>query len=82
MDIMAVGAAGFAVASTDDSQVHIDDIMADKVVYLTQNVDMLDRLFDTPGKIQLFEKIVNQCGLEHLIALRGVFHDGTYTIYG
>ena len=78
---MALGAAGFAVASTEDSQIHVDDIKADKVVYLTHNLDMLERLLDTPGKVQLFEKIVDQCGLEHLIALRGVFNDATFQMY-
>lgn len=78
---MSIGAAGFAVASAPESQISIEKIKADKVVYLTHNLKVLKRLIGTDTKAKLFEKLVDEGGLEHLIPLRGVFNDGTYLNY-
>ncbi len=78
---MSIGAAGFAVASTPECQISIDDIIADKVVYLTNNLKILETLFANDDKIKMLEKMVDQNGLEHLIAFRGVFDDGTFKHY-
>jgi hypothetical protein len=78
---MSIGVAGFAVASAPESQISIDDIKADKVVYLTHNLKVLERLLGDSDKVQLFEKLVDESGLEHLIALRGVFNDATFSNY-
>lgn len=80
-DIISFGIAGFAVASAPESQISIDDIVADKVVYLTNNLKVLKRLVGNEDKAKQFEKLVDVSGLEHLIALRGVFNDGTYKNY-
>lgn len=78
---MSIGVAGFAVASALESQISINDIKADKVIYLTHNLKVLKRLLGDEDKTQMFENLVDENGLEHLIALRGVFNDGTFRNY-
>ncbi len=78
---MALGVAGFAVASTSEEQIAIDDILADKVIYLTSNMKLFELLLQTDEKINLFERLVDLSGLEHLIPLRCIQEDATYKHY-
>ncbi len=78
---MDICAAGFIVATAQESQIKIADIVSDKVVYLSHNPVLLEQLLGDKDKQNLMEKLANEHGLDHLIAVRGVFADGTFKNY-
>ncbi len=75
-DLKIVSEVGYAYASSD--MISDDDLLADKVVFASNNFKCIKRVLKTKEKREKVERVLDKHGCEHLIKIRGVLSDGTY----
>jgi len=75
-DLKVVAEVGYAAASSE--MISDEDLLADKVVFASNNFKCIKRVLNTKEKREKVEKALDKHGLEHLIKVRGVLSDGTY----
>jgi len=79
VDLKLVAEVGYAVASSPD--LTDEDVLGDRVVFVSGNFKFIQRALSTPEKRKLFEMVIKENALEHMITTRCILSNGTYRDY-
>lgn len=79
VDIELIALAGYNAGAADISQITDEDILADRVVFATNNSMAIEAVVASAEKRDKVEKILDDAGFEHLITVRLISSAETWT---
>ena len=77
-DIELIAKAGYYAGASDKSQITDEDILADRVVFASNNFMAINAVVSTAEKRAKNEKILDDAGFEHLITVRFISNAETW----
>ena len=79
IDIELIAETGYYAAAADPAQISPDDILSDRVVFASNNFQAVKSVVRTEEKRDIVEKILDDAGFEHLIPVRFITSQDTFS---